>query len=509
MGKSKALNLCLTILLSLAAANAPAFAAKTIYVDADATGANNGSSWTDAYRFLQDALTDADSSAKPAEIRVAQGTYRPDEDSLHPDGTGSREATFQLIDGVTLKGGYAGFGERDPNAWDVELYKTILSGDLNGDDVNVGNPADLRYEPTRAENSYHVTNGSGTDPTAVMNGFTITGAYTGGYGGGMLIREGGSPTLINCIFAGNWAQEGGGGIGNYMGSPVLFKCTLSGNSAEDTGGGMLTSGEGQSNLTLINCTFSDNFVQGQGGGMYNEATRLTLTNCRFTRNSAAYGGAMDNVPLISGTLTNCTFIGNSATQSGGVMRSILSNVLLTNCTFTGNSAPNGNALACDWPIPGYPSNIEMTNCVLWDGGNEVVNTDNSEIEITYSDLQDGWLGQDNIAVDPCFADPCNGDYHLKSQAGRWDANEGRWAIDDVTSPCIDAGDPMSPIGPEPFPNGGIINMGAYGGTGEASKSYFGEPSCETIVAGDINGDCQINFKDFFFIALHWLTANTP
>ena len=80
----------------------------------------------------------------------------------------------------------------------------------------------------------------------------------------------------------------------------------------------------------------------------------------------------------------------------------------------------------------------------------------------------------------------------------------RGTIDEVTSPCIDAGAPMSPIGLEPFPNGGIINMGAYGGTSEASKSYFGKPVCETIVAGDINGDCEINFKDFWFIALHWL-----
>ena len=93
---------------------------------------------------------------------------------------------------------------------------------------------------------------------------------------------------------------------------------------------------------------------------------------------------------------------------------------------------------------------------------------------------------------------------MKSQAGRWDANEGRWTIDEVTSSCIDAGDPMSPIGLEPFPNGGRINMGAYGGTAEASKSYFGEPVCETIVAGDINGDCKVNFKDFALMALHWL-----
>jgi hypothetical protein len=76
--------------------------------------------------------------------------------------------------------------------------------------------------------------------------------------------------------------------------------------------------------------------------------------------------------------------------------------------------------------------------------------------------------------------------------------------DAVTSPCIDAGDMTSPIGFEPFPNGGVINIGAYGGTAEASKSYFGEPVCKTVVAGDINGDCKVDFKDFAFMAFHWL-----
>ena len=64
-----------------------------------------------------------------------------------------------------------------------------------------------------------------------------------------------------------------------------------------------------------------------------------------------------------------------------------------------------------------------------------------------------------------------GDYHLKSQAARWDAARESWVIDDVTSSC-DAGDPNSPVGDEPEPNGGRVNMGAYGGTAEASKSYI-------------------------------------
>ena len=149
------------------------------------------------------------------------------------------------------------------------------------------------------------------------------------------------------------------------------------------------------------------------------------------------------------------------------------------------------------------------------------NNDSSDIIIRYSDVQGGWLGEDNIDLDPCFVaigywnpnetpdDPnddfwVDGDYHLKSQAGHWDSHSQSWIADAVTSPCIDAGNPMVPIGYEPFPNGGIVNMGAYGGTSEASKSYFGRPPCETIMAGDINGDCIVNFLDFWLMALHWM-----
>ena len=137
------------------------------------------------------------------------------------------------------------------------------------------------------------------------------------------------------------------------------------------------------------------------------------------------------------------------------------------------------------------------------------------MDITYSNVAGGraavnvegggvlnW-GVGNIDADPYFVDPTNDDFHLKSQAGRWDPERQTWVRDDVTSPCIDAGDPMIPINLEPFPNGGFVNMGAYGGTREASKSYFGEPVCETIVAGDINGDGQVNRADLEIMALHW------
>jgi hypothetical protein len=280
-----------------------------------------------------------------------------------------------------------------------------------------------------------------------------------------------SVTLSNCSFIGNLAYASGNEYG--------------------CGGGVYTSG----NPTIANCTFSQNLAERFGGGMY------------------IAGNAV---------IDNCIFSGNSAGKEGGGMCIAFWKPMLTNCTFAGNLAKNGKALACAHGVFSGGGNVQGINCILWDGGDEIFWAPApSKVDITYSDIKDGWPGEGNIDKDPCFAapgywdpngtpqDPNNdfwvdGDYHLKSQAGRWDANSASWVKDEVTSLCIDAGDPASPIGLEPFPNGGIINMGAYGGTAEASKSYFGEPVCETVVAGDINGDCIVNLKDFAFMAFHWL-----
>ncbi|GAG40037.1 unnamed protein product, partial [marine sediment metagenome] len=223
------------------------------YVDASAPTDGDGSSWTTAYNNLQDALDVAANQCETVvitEIWVADGTYMPDGGYMppaepHVTGTGSREATFQLVSGVAVYGGFTGdetsLDQRDPAA-----NATILSGDLNGDDAEVVNPADLQDEPTRAENSYHVVTGSGCDPTAVLDGLTIVGgyAYCSTYGcssddfsGGGMLNANGSPTVINCIFRANTAKgddycsssarcEGaGGGMYNYDGSyPILRNC---------------------------------------------------------------------------------------------------------------------------------------------------------------------------------------------------------------------------------------------------------------------------------------------
>lgn len=134
----------------------------------------------------------------------------------------------------------------------------------------------------------------------------------------------------------------------------------------------------------------------------------------------------------------------------------------------------------------------VVNCIIWDcatpisladSSNDEIEDTGSHVTVEYSDIQDGrdgvsvsgshstvtW-GPGNLDVDPLFADPSLIDFHLKSQFGRWDPNGGSWVMDDVTSPCIDAGDPNAPVEAEPFPHGYRVNMGAHGGTAHASKS---------------------------------------
>ncbi len=227
------------------------------------------------------------------------------------------------------------------------------------------------------------------------------------------------------------------------------------------------------------------------------------------------------------TMSNCLFAGNRAGEPGGAISKGSGYVTLYNCTFANNRATDGAFLCL-----ALAGSTEIHNCIISDGDSEIWNLGSAEIVFEHTDLVGGqatiydpkglvvW-GDGNIDVDPCLADAgywdpngtpddpnddffVEGDYHLKSQAGRWDSASGTWVQDEVTSPCIDAGDPNSPIGDEPFPNGGRINMGAYGGTSEASKSYFGEPVSETIIAGDINGDGKVNWLDLNILASHWL-----
>ncbi|MCK4785097.1 MAG: PD40 domain-containing protein, partial [Desulfobacteraceae bacterium] len=98
---------------------------------------------------------------------------------------------------------------------------------------------------------------------------------------------------------------------------------------------------------------------------------------------------------------------------------------------------------------------------------------------------------------PLFVDAANGDYHLLSERGRYWPAHDVWVLDKVTSPCVDGGDPAVGPGDEPMPNGGRINMGAYGGTAYASMS-------EWPLKHDSNFDGIVNMLDLAELAQEWL-----
>ena len=252
--------------------------------------------------------------------------------------------------------------------------------------------------------------------------------------------EGGYENFMGgAIFCyGSWDDEPGYPV---FSSPIIDHCLLTNNQAEVGGGIMLFYSEAE----ITNSRIMDNSADAAGGGIYNFASGGKIINNIIAHNSSG---------VVGGGILNT--YGNS---------SIINNTIVYN-------RPSGLHLdetGLDIWDPDYGRPI--FNNIIWQ--NEIYTEDivsPDEYDIRYNNVQGGWEGNGNIDVDPLFADSENRDYHLKSQAGRWDPISKSWVIDKSTSPCIDAGDPESSIGDEPASNGDRINMGAYGGTREASKS---------------------------------------
>ena len=459
---------------------------KTIHVKVGGTG--DGSSWANAYGSLQDALNDAEPNDS---IWVGEGTYKPTSD--YGLNIGDRGKHFRMKNYVGVYGGFSAVG--DPNWEDRgEDYRTVLSGDIGVLDDPNDNCYHVFYHPADANLA----------PDAILDGFTITDGNADGAGD----------------------HDSGGGMFNGSSSPTVTNCTFSGNSGKWSGG----MGNNHSDPTVILCTFSDNSAD-YGGGMSNFWSSPNVTDCIFICNSADWGladwgGGMYNASS-SPVVTDCIFSGNSAQYGGGMYNFLSSSPTITNCTFSGNSADNGGGMYNFWD-----NNPTVTNCILWGNtsaslGNEIYN-DTSTPVISYCDIADclpggSWdtsLGSDgggNLDINPCFADPSYwdpngtpadanddffvpGDYHLKSQAGRYDPTTQSWIIDDVTSPCIDAGNPGCPLGDEPNdPNNLRINMGAYGGMAEASKT----PTNWRSIA-DLTNDWVVDSNDLKVFVSYWL-----
>jgi internalin A len=222
--------------------------------------------------------------------------------------------------------------------------------------------------------------------------------------------------------------------------------------------------------------------------VHRERPTTRLDGFVITGGRAGLAGAIacqGSSPVIS----HCLIVGNQATgPGGGCVRCVDSNALFINCTISGNqAAPGGGALVT------VASSVTMTNSILWDDSPaEICVASGRSPDLEYCDVQGGWPGQAGMDGDPFFVRPgmwvrpddpsavvgmldpnavwVEGDYHVMSQEGHWEEAKLAWISDPLSSPCIDAGDPHTPVGDEITPMGRRVNLGAYGGTDQASKS---------------------------------------
>ncbi len=367
-----------------------AAAGTVCYVDSRATGANNGTSWADAYTDLQTALLAAQPPTT-TEVWVAEGTYRPTLMGI------TQGKSFAIREGLGVYGGFSGLETSRAQAR-PEVVQTVLSGDLAGDDG-----PDLSNRKDNARNVVEL------DVGTTIEGFRITGGHADNYykgGGGVASTPQAGwktfpPSYVSrCTFDRNHAMTGGAVAVSQ--ATLVSECVFVGNTA--VWGGAVSSG------TFSRCKFFGNSAI-DGGAAYGNG--LTCRDCVFSGNSAGRGGAVYG----QATLVNCTMANNTATERGGGI-----------CVI-----PSGEQMGCT-----------IENCVIWSNAAPLgaqVYVDNTQVlTMSFCNVEGGapaGYGRENINADPLLVEPLGAD----GVAGTLD--------DDLHlrpgSPCVDAGT-STPIG---------------------------------------------------------------
>ena len=319
--------------------------AQITYVDINASGNNDGSNWDNAYNDLTQALV----STLSGEIWVASGTYHPG--GSNPDSL----SAFIVFGDPALYGGFEGI-ETSIDQRDITANPTILSGDLNNDDLP------NNFDSFKDDNTLHVIVVDTLEFTdqIVIDGFTIKGGDTTDDGD------------LDEYF---WR---GGGLFSY--APVqVSNCTFEGNFARSGSGCFIAAGA--SGSSFENCEFSSNMSSAQGAGIYmNGLVNIDILNCDFVGN-ATTRGALYPSGCVNVLVDNCLFHQNSAVSLDGFGGAFFNwqstGVTLSNCDFTENVAGNGAAIYNDNRdiLDLDPTALIIDNCnfeengaVNWGGG---------------------------------------------------------------------------------------------------------------------------------------------
>lgn len=205
------------------------------------------------------------------------------------------------------------------------------------------------------------------------------------------------------------------------------------------------------NVTISGFTVQNSglrgFTSSRGAIDIDDSSNITISNCEVINNISINGAGLNLDHSNNVSIKNCVFAGNSASNIGSLSFTDARGIVLENVTVADNSG--GFRGIGGISVYYSTSDITIKNSIIWNNGNNLDITAGT-VNVSYTDFGGGRQGTGNINQDPKFVG--SGDYHLQS-----------------SSPAIDAGDPSSSYSNEPVPNGGRINMGAYGNTSEATK----------------------------------------
>ncbi|MCK4694241.1 MAG: right-handed parallel beta-helix repeat-containing protein, partial [Candidatus Cloacimonetes bacterium] len=348
----------------------------------------------------------------------------------------------------------------------------------------------------------------------VITNCTFSGNYAGEHGGAIRISTNSNPIIEDCTFMDNTAELIGGGISCDESDPQIINCLISNNTSlavygqpGGAGGIGLTN---NSQASVRNCTIMGNTANRDGGGIACAwGSNSIIEYCDISGNGALFGGGI-YVSYADPIIKRCIVTNNSATQydGGGVEIAYDSSPLLENCTISGNEAVRNGSQVGFWEV----NSVDVKNNII-EGNSfiELVSFSNSSSlqGITYCDFFNSGTGgffagitgtvpaelgeittlnangdpSDvfmNIFLDPMFVDPANGDYQLTEN-----------------SPCIDAGDPESPLDPDDtiadigrfyFPQTGINDNEIVQNNIYLHQNYPNPFNPETMISFNISND---------------------
>jgi cysteine-rich repeat protein len=342
-----------------------------VYVDASSSAAQpDGLSWPGAHHDLQLALAQARALIAPekcavVQVWVADGIYTPAP-------VGQRAVSFELSGGLELYGGFAG-DETSRDARDWVLRRSVLSGDLNRDDLAGG---------TAAENAYHVVKAELAEQTALLDGFVVEGGFADGaaapdfHAAGLYLRFG-SPRLQNLLVRGNTAAQHGGGLYLEQSEAQLVGVEVQANAATH-GAGIYSL---ESELTLHDCALVDNTAtvsegQGFGAGMYATGSGLDLVDVRFEGNlltgnseQSRSGGALylygSDVRIDGGLFLQNQVLARTVGTGGAIHSESGTSLVIVRSDFTENEIASQGGYARGGAVMSVAAMLRITSTSFW------------------------------------------------------------------------------------------------------------------------------------------------